>query len=280
MILVKKKADLQNLCRSYRSTGQSIGFVPTMGALHAGHLALIKKCREQNNRSICSIFVNPTQFNNSADFEKYPVTIGQDVNLLEAAGCDVLFLPSVLEMYPPGEPTIQYDLGPIEHILEGKYRPGHFQGVCNIVDKLLDATKPDQLYLGQKDYQQCMVIRKMMHLKDHRMGLQICDTLREPGGLAMSSRNVRLSEADKRTAALLIETLRNIQQQLKPGDTQDLIAEAQHNLTNHGFAVDYVEVAAAKDLSPLKKWDGEEKAVALAAATLNEVRLIDNIFLN
>ncbi len=280
MILVKKKADLQNLLTSYRSVGQTIGFVPTMGALHEGHLALINKSREQNDRIVCSIFINPTQFNNPTDFEKYPVTIEKDINLLEATGCDVLFLPSVFEMYPPGEAVVTYDLGTLENILEGKYRPGHFQGVCRIVDKLLDATKPDNLYLGQKDYQQCMVIGKMINLRKHQIGLQICDTLREPGGLAMSSRNLRLSEADKIKAASINETLRNLQHQLKVGDTQDLIEDAHRNLTNHSFEVDYVAIASAKDLSPIKTWDGREKAVALIAATINEVRLIDNIFLN
>ncbi len=280
MILVKKKADLENLLDSSRSAGQSIGFVPTMGALHEGHLALVKKSLQQNERTVCSIFVNPTQFNNSTDFEKYPITIEQDINLLEATGCDMLFLPSVVEMYPASEPIVTYDLGTIENILEGKYRPGHFQGVCRIVDKLLDATKPHQLYLGQKDYQQCMVISKMIALKNHQVGLQICDTMRETSGLAMSSRNLRLSEPGKKTAAVLIDTLRNIQNNLKAGDTQQLVEEAHSILTSHGFEVDYVEVASAKDLSPIKTWDGQEKAVALVAATINEVRLIDNLFLN
>ena len=280
MILVKKKAELENLLQSYRKAGQTIGFVPTMGALHQGHLALVKTCREQNDRTVCSIFVNPTQFNNSTDFEKYPVTIGQDINLLEAAGCDMVFLPSVVEMYPTGEPILEYDLGAIENILEGKYRPGHFQGVCRIVDKLLIATQPHNLYLGQKDLQQCMVISKMIALKNHRAGLQICDTMREPGGLAMSSRNVRLGETDKKKAAILIDTLRNLQHDLKAGDTQQLLEKAQNVLTSHGFKVDYVAVASAKDLSPIRTWDGQQKAVALLAATINEVRLIDNLFLN
>ncbi len=280
MIQVKKKADLQNLLNSYRSAGQTIGFVPTMGALHEGHLTLIQKSREQNHRTVCSIFVNPTQFNNSNDFEKYPVTIPQDINVLEAAGCDVLFLPSVLEMYPANEPVETYHLGTIEYILEGEYRPGHFQGVCRIVDKLLDATQPNELYLGQKDYQQCMVIAKMMQLKDHRIGLQICDTIREPSGLAMSSRNLRLNQSDKAKASLLIETLRNIKKNLTAGDTSPHIAEARAILTTEGFEVDYVEVTSAIDLSPIKIWDGREKAVALVAATINQVRLIDNLFLN
>ncbi len=280
MILVKKKIDLDNLLQSYRATGHRIGFVPTMGALHEGHLALIKTSGSQNDYTVCSIFINPTQFNNAADFKKYPITLEQDINLLEAAGCDLLFLPSVAEMYPVDEPVMHYDLGPLENILEGKYRPGHFQGVCRIVDKLLDATKPHTLYLGQKDYQQYMVVRKMTSLRNHQLKIQICDTLREPNGLAMSSRNMRLSEADKQKAGALIDTLRKIEQGLQTGDTSILLQDAQSFLTSLGFEVDYVAIASAEDLAPVADWDGEQKLVALVAATLSEVRLIDNIFLN
>ncbi len=229
---------------------------------------------------MCSIFVNPTQFTNSSDFDKYPITIEQDINLLEKAGCDIVFLPSVDEMYPAGDVAETYDLGYIETILEGKYRPGHFQGVCRIVDKLLTATRPHTLYIGQKDYQQCMVIDKLIDLKNHPVQLKICETLREPNGLAMSSRNLRLSEAAKQEASIIIQTLGQLQQNLQPGDTQHLIEVAQQTLTSHGFVVDYVAIASAKDLSPIKIWDGQQKAVALVAATINEVRLIDNIFLN
>lgn len=280
MIVVKKIKDLHNLLHSYRSAGQTIGFVPTMGALHDGHLALIAASRAGSDQTVCSIFVNPTQFTNSSDFDKYPITIEQDINLLEKAGCDILFLPSVAEMYPAGETTHTYELGYIETILEGEYRPGHFQGVCIIVDKLLNATLPHTLYIGQKDYQQCMVIAKLISLRNHPVRLQICETLREPNGLAMSSRNLRLSEAAKQKAILIIETLRQLQQNLLPGDTKHLIDAAQQTLTGHGFKVDYVAIASADDLSPIKIWDGKQKTVALVAASINDVRLIDNIFLN
>ena len=160
MIIIKHIEDLKKTIALFKKSQIRIGFVPTMGALHEGHISLINKSKQQMNISICSIFVNPTQFNNAADFEKYPVTLEKDIIFLESAGCDVLFLPSAQEMYPPNDPVIFYDLGYIETLLEGKYRPGHFQGVCRIVDKLLDAVTPDKLYLGQKDYQQCMVIQK------------------------------------------------------------------------------------------------------------------------
>lgn len=280
MILVKRTADLTNLLHTHRKAGKTIGFVPTMGALHAGHLALIGICRAESDLTVCSIFVNPTQFNNSTDFEKYPVTIGQDINLLEEAGCDILFLPAVAEMYPANEAVVTYDLGYLENILEGKYRPGHFQGVCRIVDKLLLATQPNTLYLGQKDYQQCLVIAKMLALKNHTVRLQICETLREPGGLAMSSRNVRLSSTARQQATLLFKTLQGLRENLKPGELNELTENAHRFLTSQGFNVDYVAIASVKDLSKLTTWDGQQEVVALLAAAIEEVRLIDNVFLN
>ena len=280
MILIKKIADLQNLLQSCRAGGHTVGFVPTMGALHQGHLALVESSKAACEKTVCSIFVNPTQFTNRLDFEKYPISIERDIDLLEEAGCDVLFLPVVQEMYPANEAVERYELGYLEDILEGKYRPGHFQGVCQIVDKLLSVTKPHCLFIGQKDYQQCMVIQKMISLKKLPVALQICETLREPNGLAMSSRNLRLSEEEKSKAAVLIQTLRTIKRDLKRGNVQNLLQEAHNSLTSAGFEVDYVAIASAQNLLPVTDWDGEVKCVALVAATLNSVRLIDNILLN
>src|SRR5690349_12723387 len=208
MILFKKTADLRNWLETQRSNAKMIGFVPTMGALHAGHISLIRSALIDNDIVVCSIFVNPTQFNDPKDFEKYPITLEKDIDMLEEAGCAVLFLPSVHEMYPEGTETSKsktYQLGTIEKILEGQYRPGHFQGVCNIVDRLLNKVEPDALYLGQKDYQQCMVINKLLELtsRSGKTKLVICPTLREPDGLAMSSRNMRLNETDRKTAATI-----------------------------------------------------------------------------
>ena len=154
MILIKNIKDLDFELQKYRNLDQTIGFVPTMGALHTGHISLINKAISQNNITVCSIFVNPTQFNNATDLQKYPITLEKDIDKLEKAGCHILFLPSVEEMYPTGEASKHYELGMLENILEGSFRPGHFQGVCIIVDKLLNAVKPTNLYLGRKDYQQ------------------------------------------------------------------------------------------------------------------------------
>ena len=279
MILVKTIADLQHLLAQRRQPGHTIGFVPTMGALHSGHLSLVAESLSANDCTVCSIFVNPTQFNNKEDFEKYPITIENDIALLESAGCDILFLPSVKEMYPPGDIVLHYDLGYLETVLEGRFRPGHFQGVCRIVDKLLTAVQPGTLYLGQKDYQQCMVIAEMIRLKQHPTVLKICATMREPGGLAMSSRNMRLNAAEKEQALHIIQALRSIRENLQPGNITALKEKAVKYLDENGFRTDYVEIADSRSLALLEQWDGSTPVVALVAAFLHEVRLIDNLIL-
>ncbi|MFT3980721.1 MAG: pantoate--beta-alanine ligase [Ferruginibacter sp.] len=280
MILVKTIRDLQLQLTPHRQKGHRIGFVPTMGALHRGHLSLIEESRAISDITVCSIFVNPTQFNNKQDFEKYPVTITRDIDMLEGAGCDILFLPAVAEMYPANETLPHYDLGYLETVLEGEFRPGHFQGVCQIVDKLLQAVQPTTLFLGQKDYQQCMVIARMIELRQHPVQLQICTTVREQDGLAMSSRNMRLSDSERQQALYIIKTLRRIKQELRPGDMDSLKKEAAAYLEQNGFKVDYVAIADAGSLELVNDWDGKTAVVALVAAFLNEVRLIDNLVLH
>ena len=280
MILIKSIEELQKLRAGYKKTGRSVGFVPTMGALHLGHITLIKNCKAATEICICSIFVNPTQFNNTEDFKKYPVTIEKDIDMLEAAGCDVLFLPEVKEIYPPGIATEHYELGYLEEILEGKYRPGHFQGVCQVVDRLLSIVQPDTLFLGQKDYQQCMVIKKLIELKKYPTLIKIIPTVRETSGLAMSSRNMRLSDVEKKTALQISKNLFFIQKEIRPGDTTSLAEKVTNHLTAEGFKVDYVAIANAENLEPVTLWDGKSTLVALIAAYLNEVRLIDNLLLN
>ena len=279
MILIKDILTLQKQLSNYKDAGKTIGFIPTMGALHIGHISLINKATLENDVTVCSIFVNPTQFNNATDFQKYPITIDADIEKLEKAGCGILFLPSVEEMYPTGEKKMHYDLGALETILEGKYRPGHFQGVCMIVDKLLAAVNPTVLYLGRKDYQQCMVIAAMMQLRHYNIRLSICDTVREKDGLAMSSRNMRLNEVERKQALRIIESLTLIKNNIKKGNVESLKKEATHFLESNGYKVDYTEIADEQTLQLQDEWDGEKKLVALVAAYLNEVRLIDNIIL-
>ncbi|MGC4104663.1 pantoate--beta-alanine ligase [Ferruginibacter sp.] len=281
MILYKQISALKAFISQNKQEGNSIGFVPTMGALHNGHISLISNCKSQNQITVCSIFVNPSQFNDPKDFEKYPVTLEKDIDMLEKNGCDVLFLPSVNEIYPNGfSNPPHYDLGYLETVLEGQYRPGHFQGVCQVVHRLLDIVQPHNLYLGQKDYQQCMVIKKLVELTKMEVQVVINPTLREADGLAMSSRNMRLSEKERQQAVRISETLLFIQQHIKPGFTGDLKQRAVQYLTAEGFKVDYVEIATAASLEIIDSWDGNTPLVALAAAYLNEVRLIDNMLLN
>lgn len=281
MIIFKKRIDISNYIVNYKKTSGKIGFIPTMGALHKGHISLIEASKKTDTLTICSIFVNPTQFNNTADFEKYPVTIEKDIDMLEKAGCNVLFLPSVEEIYPvDSSTTLPYELGFIETVLDGKYRPGHFQGVCNVVQRLLDIVQPNTIYLGQKDYQQCMVIKKLTELIQSPTQIIICPTLRESDGLAMSSRNMRLTSVERIKAIRISEVLLFIKQEIKPGNLQDLKQRCINYLTNEGYNVDYVEIADATNLTLLQNWDGKTKLVALVAAFLNEVRLIDNRIVN
>ncbi|MEO7044579.1 MAG: pantoate--beta-alanine ligase [Ferruginibacter sp.] len=280
MILIKTAKQAGDLVKTYRKKGNSIGFVPTMGALHQGHITLIKHCKKNTDICICSIFVNPTQFNNKADFEKYPVTIDNDIDMLEASGCDVLFLPTVKEMYPANAIAFHFKLGYLEKILEGKYRPGHFQGVCQVVDKLLSIVTPDILFIGQKDYQQCMVIKKLVQLKKYPVKIEIVPTIREKSGLAMSSRNMRLTKAEKINAVNISKTLLQIKDNIKPGDITILKNSAKQKLDAAGFKTDYVEIANAGTLKIIETWDGKTPLVALVAAYLNEIRLIDNMLIN
>jgi pantoate--beta-alanine ligase len=283
MVICRTIKTLQQYLQNEQHNGKSIGFAPTMGALHQGHLSLIETSKQQCNITVCSIFVNPTQFNDIKDFEKYPTTIEADVLLLEKNGCDVLFLPSVQEMYPNGTTlTQQYALGYLETVLEGSYRPGHFQGVCQIVHRLLTIVQPHVLFIGQKDYQQCMVLAKLVELETFKNNVKIfiCPTLREKSGLAMSSRNMRLNEEDRQKAIGIYNSLQYIKQHIQKGDISPVKQEAERELLHAGFEkIDYIAVANANTLEIINNWDGTTPLVCLVAAFLNGVRLIDNILL-
>jgi pantoate--beta-alanine ligase len=283
MIIYKKTGELHNFLEKQKIENHPVGFVPTMGALHAGHLSLVDEARKQNKIVVCSIFVNPTQFNDPEDFKKYPVTLEKDIFMFEGAGCDVLFIPSVQDIYPNGVDHLNhYELGFLETVLEGKFRPGHFQGVCQVMHRLLEIVLPNNLYLGQKDYQQCMVIKKLIELigLNDRIKANICPTLREHDGLAMSSRNTRLLPEDRKKATTISEALRYIKENLKAGGTKKIKTEAKEMLLQKDFLIDYIEIADADTLELVENWDGKQKVVALAAAFLNKVRLIDNMVIN
>jgi len=284
MILFKTAEQLKTHLKSIKKSTTKIGFVPTMGALHEGHLSLLAMSKEECDITICSIFVNPTQFNETKDFELYPVTMEHDILLLEKIKCDLLFLPSVTEIYPEGKPLLtQYPIGPIETLLEGSFRPGHFQGVCNVVHRLLKIVQPQVLFMGQKDYQQCMVIQKLLEIThlNTTIKLNIGATLRAASGLALSSRNLRLSEADKQKALAIAQSLAFIKQNINSSPIAALEEKVRFQLATLGFdPIDYVCVANAHTLEPITEWDHETPIIALIAAFLNGIRLIDNISLN
>ena len=283
MIIFKKAKDLEQYLETTRQADQNIGFVPTMGALHEGHISLLKISARENQVTVCSIFVNPAQFNDPKDFEKYPSTLKQDIEKLESNGCDILFLPPVVEIYPAGITEKKpYELGYLEKILEGEFRPGHFQGVCRAVEKLLSIVMPHQLYLGQKDFQQCMIIGKLVQLMgiENSVNLRICPIVREKDGLAMSSRNMRLNSEQRAKAPALYKTLIFLKENLNKGSLTDLKNEASLMLKKKGIKPDYVEIADARTLKPINEWDARTNIVGLVAAYINDLRLIDNIILN
>jgi len=279
MILFKQAAALSSHLAEQKQKGLTIGFVPTMGALHEGHLSLLRKAGEETDLVVCSIFVNPTQFNNADDFARYPVTTEKDIALLTQSPCNVLFMPSRDEIYPTGFEAQTYDLGLLATLLEGHYRPGHFQGVCQVVDRLLQVTNPDRLFMGEKDYQQCMVVKKLLSLKHYdNIQLVISPTIREKDGLAMSSRNLRLNTDQRSNAPAIFKELSWARKEFGQRPLEEIKARAVEQLTTDGFKVDYFEIADATSLQPLS--DSSKKAVALVAAYLGDVRLIDNMTMN
>jgi pantoate--beta-alanine ligase len=277
MILFKKGNAIQQHIRELKKKGLQVGWVPTMGALHQGHLSLIEAARLDCQQVICSIFVNPTQFNNKSDFAKYPITIEKDIQLLTEFGTDMLFLPTVDEIYPKGIDILEhYDLGKLDRIFEGEYRPGHFQGVCQVMSRFIRIIEAQHLYMGQKDYQQCMVIEKLLEIMRVPLQLHTCPTEREPDGLAMSSRNMRLNNTERKDATGIFQALTFLRENLKPGPLKALLEKAKSILLEKNFRIDYVETADSNSLDPVQTWDGKQSLVALIAAFQNEIRLIDN----
>jgi pantoate--beta-alanine ligase len=256
---------------------KSIGFVPTMGALHNGHLSLIKQAKEQNEIVVCSIFVNPTQFNDPKDLENYPRPIEADIEKLIAADCDVLFNPAVKEIYDDNEQW-HLNIGSLEFLLEGEFRPGHYQGVTQVVYKLLDIVKPTSLYMGQKDYQQFMVVSKMVQLLSLPVKMVMCPIEREPEGLAMSSRNVHLSDQERQHALVLSRALNWVKSNFDINNITGLEEQANSMLHDEpGVDPEYFELADGKTLLPADK--DSETIVALTAAKVGNTRLIDNMLI-
>jgi len=260
-----------------RAKGLSIGFVPTMGALHEGHLSLLHQAIEENDISICSIFVNPIQFNNEQDLSKYPRTLDDDCKKLEKASCDLVFAPSVDVMYPDGE-NEKFYFGPLEEVMEGAHRPGHFNGVAVVVKRLFEICLPHRAYFGEKDFQQLMIIKVLV--KQVNMPVEIigCPIIREDDGLAMSSRNARLSPEERVNAAFIYKALSKIKMRAGQKPLEDILSRITERLNSvPGMKVEYLQVADENTLLPIKYWDDAENIRVFVATFLGEIRLIDNL---
>ena len=258
-----------------------IGFVPTMGALHEGHLALIISAKKDCDIVVCSIFINPTQFNNSNDLENYPITIKKDIKLLEENFCDILFLPETDEMYPNGLTTNRYPLCGIDQLLEGHKRPGHFDGVCTIVDRLFSIIIPNIAYFGEKDFQQAAIIKQLVSHLSLIIQIKTINTVREKDGLAKSSRNILLNEEQRKNASYIYTSLKKIKTlfgKLDCTQIKDIIKDDIKKV--NGMHLDYLEIVDPHSFKPLKGQNNKENAIALIAVFLGDIRLIDNLSLN
>ena len=281
MNISKTKQALQSYLDGARKAKLRIALVPTMGALHEGHLSLIKEAQKIADVVVCSIFVNPTQFNDPQDLEKYPRPEENDLRLLQEVGCDIVFLPTVDEMYPSTDEPWHLDLGKLEQVWEGEKRPGHFQGVTQIVYKLFQLVEPDVACFGQKDFQQVMVIQRLIDLKNLPVSLHIAPTVRSAEGLALSSRNMRLSEAGKQKSLALYRVLDHIQQHFKTEDLHTLRQEALAILEQEGeIELEYLAICETRSLQEVDHIDSSKKHVALLVAWVEGVRLIDNMLLD
>lgn len=278
MLICSDIPSLRQQVRAWKGQGELIALVPTMGNLHAGHLQLVAAARQQADRVVVSVFINPMQFNDAADFNAYPRTLEQDADLLRQARIDVLFAPGENVVYPQGQlATTQVIVPGLSDVLEGEFRPGHFTGVTTVVNKLFNMVLPDVALFGEKDFQQLLLVRRMV--RDLDMPLQIASlpTVREADGLAMSSRNSRLSASERHVAPVIYQTLSGLRDQLLQGDTDYRLLEEQAMaaLRAAGFRVEYVAIRRASDLQLPQ--DGDRQLVALVAAHLGSTRLIDNI---
>ncbi len=276
MEIIRTVAELTNKLDSARKQG-SIGLVPTMGALHAGHLSLIQKARQENDFVVVSVFVNPTQFNNPNDLATYPRTEEADTILLREAGVDFAFIPSVEEIYPEPD-NRQFALGPVAEVMEGAMRPGHFNGVAQIVSKLFAFTLPTRAYFGEKDFQQIAVIRKMVELEGFNLEIVDCPIKREDDGLAMSSRNVRLTPEQREIAPAIHRTLKK---SLDWAANQS-VDETKRNVIDEinsypQMEVEYYEIVDALTMQPINDWADTDSAVGCITVFCGDVRLIDNI---
>lgn len=280
MEVIEQVSALRAIVTALRCGGKRIGFVPTMGALHEGHLQLLRASARENDITICSVFVNPTQFNNASDYKLYPRTLEQDTSLLQTVGCDYLFAPSAEEIYPQ-QSVLQFSFGALEAVMEGAHRPGHFNGVATVVSKLFHIVQPHKAYFGQKDLQQVAIVRQLVKALSFDLELVCYPTVREADGLAMSSRNKRLSDTQRRQAPQLYKTLQMAAANLKQKPVAVIKSDVSQQLQQvEELELEYFEIVDSLTLQPLQDISGQEEVALCIAAFVGEVRLIDNMLVN
>lgn len=277
MIVYRTKTDLTGHLLTLQNEGKTIGLVPTMGALHQGHMSLVERARSENDFVVVTIFVNPTQFNDPSDLDQYPRTLDQDLELLQQLAADLVFVPSVKEMYPEDDVQV-FDLGGLDKVMEGKHRQGHFNGVAQIVSKLFLLVRPHRAYFGQKDFQQLVIIRRLVEIMGLDLSIVPCPTIREKDGLAMSSRNTRLNKEERKLAPKIYETLvkaRELMETQNPSQVKEWVFLQFKKQSD--FDLEYFEIVDDKELMPIDEWGMEMNKVACLAVHLGGVRLIDNL---
>ena len=277
--VIKNKIEIQETVKLLKENGKVTGFVPTMGALHAGHISLIEKCKSENDITIASIFVNPAQFNEKKDFKKYPRTVDNDIKMLEKAGCDIVFAPKEKEIYPKRKiDLVKIDLSNLDDKLEGKYRPGHFDGVVTIVKTLFDCIAPHRAYFGQKDFQQLLVIKRLIEEMNFNIEIINCPIVREKDGLAMSSRNRLLKIAERKIAPQIYESLKKAEKLLNYKFVNEIKTLAKDFLEkNDLIEFEYFEIMDAKKFIEVKSINQTKSIVICTAVRIGKIRLIDNI---
>ncbi len=277
MLTVTTVKELKSAVKQAREAGKSIGLVPTMGALHEGHKSLVDRCRKENNVVVVSVFVNPTQFNNKEDLRTYPRTEEADKALLEAAGCDVVFMPTVEEVYPEPDTRV-FNLGPVAEVMEGPMRPGHFNGVAQVVSKLFMMVEPDRAYFGEKDFQQIAVIREMVRQLGFKLEIVPCPIVREADGLAKSSRNVRLTPENRAVAPCIYRLLSESLDFAQSHSVEETIAFVTGGINAHdAMEVEYYQIVDGITMQPITEWADTGYAVGCITVYCGDVRLIDNI---
>ncbi len=281
MRLIRKTAELEAYVKKLKGEGKTLGFTPTMGALHDGHFQLVKRTIDENDISICSIFVNPTQFDQQSDLEKYPRTLESDSAGLEQTGCHILYAPTVAEIYPDGaDYEVDVDLGGLDELMEGAHRPGHFEGVVQVVKRLIEVTSCDRLYMGQKDFQQFTIIQRMIDVLEMPTELVVCPIIREEDGLARSSRNRRLTKEHRAKADILYRMLGQAKDWLEEGRSPlEISYKAMEYLDLPGFRPEYFDLIDGRTLKKVNQVENTDLVVACTAVWAGEVRLIDNMVL-